>query len=84
VKSRLEAAEKPFLRSVNGYTILDKIRSEIIRKELDILGIQDVRTKYKQNWINHHCCVYTEKVLMMNRGTIRNMQSFIPKINLRN
>ena len=36
-----------------GYTRLDKIRSEIIRKELQIPGIQDVRTKYKQNSINH-------------------------------
>ena len=30
-----------------------KIRSEVIRKELEISGIQDVRDKYKQNWINH-------------------------------
>ena len=42
-----------FLRSVKGYTRLDKIRSEIIRKDLEIPGIQGVRTKYKQNWINH-------------------------------
>jgi len=34
-------------------TILNKIRSEIIRKELEIPGIKDVRNKYKQNWINH-------------------------------
>jgi len=46
---RLEAAEMRFLRSVTGYTILDKIRSEVIRKELKISGIQDVRLKYKQN-----------------------------------
>ena len=49
----LEAAEMRFLRSVKGYTTLDKIRSEVIRKELEIPGIQDVRSKYKQNWINH-------------------------------
>jgi len=42
-----------FLRSVKGYTRLDKIRSEVIRKELEISGIQDMRAKYKQNWINH-------------------------------
>jgi len=42
-----------FLRSVTGYTRLDKIRSDVIRKELEISGIQDVRLKYKQNWINH-------------------------------
>ena len=51
--TRLETAEMRFLRSVKGYTRLDKIRSEVIRKELEISGIQDVRSKYKQNWINH-------------------------------
>ena len=51
--TRLEAAEMRFLRSVKGYTRLDKIRSEVIRKELEISGIQGVRLKYKQNWINH-------------------------------
>ena len=50
--TRLAAAEMRFLRSVTGYTRLDKIRSEVIRKELEISGIQDVRLKYKQNWIN--------------------------------
>jgi len=50
--TRLEAAEMRFLRSVTGYTRLDKIRSEVIRKEPEISGIQDVRLKCKQNWIN--------------------------------
>ena len=52
-KTRLEAAEMRFLRSVKIYTRLDKIRSEVIRKELEISGTQDVRSKHKQNWINH-------------------------------
>ena len=51
--TRLEPAEMCFLRSVKGYTRLDKIRNEVIKKELEISGIQDVRLKYKQNWINH-------------------------------
>jgi len=51
--TRLEAAEMRFLKSVKGYTRLDKTRSEVLRKELEIPGIQDVRSKYKQNWINH-------------------------------
>jgi hypothetical protein len=34
--TRLEAAEMRFLRSVKGQTRLDKIRSEVIRKELKI------------------------------------------------
>jgi len=32
----------------------------------------------------YHCCVYSKKLLMMDRGTVLNMQSFIPKINFRN
>jgi len=51
--THLEAAEMRFLRSVTGYTRLDKIKSEVIRKELEISGIQDVRLKHKQNWIKH-------------------------------
>ena len=46
--TRLEAVEVCFLRNVKGYTRLDKIRSENIRRELEIAGIQDVRTKYKK------------------------------------
>ena len=49
----LEAAEMRFLRNVKGYTRLDKIRSDVMRKELQISGIRDVGSKYKQNWINH-------------------------------
>jgi hypothetical protein len=44
----LEAAEMLFLSSVKGYTRLDKIRSEVIRKELEISGIQDVRSKHNK------------------------------------
>ena len=49
----LEAAEMRFLRSVKWYTRLDKIRREVIKEELEISGIQDMRDKYKQTWINH-------------------------------
>ena len=31
----------------------------------------------------YHSCVYGEKLLMMDRGTVRNLSSFIPKINLK-
>jgi hypothetical protein len=51
--TRLEGAEMRFLRSVKGYTRLEKLRNEVIRKELEISGIQDARSKHKQNWINH-------------------------------
>jgi hypothetical protein len=46
--TRLEAAEMCFLRSVKACTRLSKIRSEIIRKELEISGIQEVSTKQKK------------------------------------
>jgi len=32
----------------------------------------------------YYCCVYNEKLLMMDIGTVRNMYSFIPKMNLIN
>jgi len=32
----------------------------------------------------YHCCVYSEKLLMMDRGTVRKIKNFNPKINLRN
>jgi hypothetical protein len=41
-----------FIWSVKGYTI-DKTRSEVIRKELKISGIQAVTAKHRQNWISH-------------------------------
>jgi hypothetical protein len=49
----LEAAEMCILISIKGYKRLDKIRSEVIRRELEISGIKDVRYRHKQNWINH-------------------------------
>jgi len=32
----------------------------------------------------YHCYVYSEKFLVMDRETARNMHSFIPRLNLRN
>jgi len=49
----LEAAGMRFLRTVTGYRRLDKIRREVIRTEIEISRIQDLRLKYKQIWINH-------------------------------
>jgi hypothetical protein len=37
----LEAAEMRFFRSIKGYIRLDKITYEVIRKELEISGIQE-------------------------------------------
>jgi hypothetical protein len=45
----------------------------------------DPARKLSANMYNiYHCCVCSEKLLMMDRGTVQNMWSFIPKINLRN
>jgi hypothetical protein len=32
----------------------------------------------------YHYCMYSGKLLMMDRRTVRNMKSFIPRMNLRN
>ena len=39
------------LKFINCGLIFD--RSEIIRRELEISGIENVTAKYKQTWINH-------------------------------
>jgi len=45
---------------------------------------QDPAPKLSANLYDiYHCCVYSEKLQMMDRGNVRNMKSFIPKINLR-
>jgi hypothetical protein len=49
----LEAAEMCCPRSVKGYTRRDKKESEVITIEPNISAIQDVKSKQKQNWINH-------------------------------
>ena len=51
--SRITAAEMRFFRGVKGYRRLDKIENSQIREELQISGIDSVRDKYKQNWIDH-------------------------------
>ena len=43
---------KKIVRTVIN-TKLVKIRCEVIRKELEMSGIQEVRLKYRHNWINH-------------------------------
>jgi hypothetical protein len=38
---KLQAEEMQFLRSVKGYTRLDKIRNKDIRKELGVISVND-------------------------------------------
>ena len=41
------------IQGMTLYTRLNKISGEVIRKELEISGIKDVKSKCKQNWVNH-------------------------------
>jgi hypothetical protein len=68
----LEAAEMRFLRNVKGNTRLDKIRSQVIRQELEISGIQDVRSKHKQRpqtsrtfYKMLHLCIYSHLIIFL-------------------
>ena len=69
--NRLEAAEMRFLRSVKSYTKLVKMRSEVTTKELEISGRQDVRSKCKQNWINHILFIHQQLHFLLNLETFK-------------
>jgi len=62
-----------------SYRFADSLRAGSGRSVLILLAILSANL-----YDIYHCCVYSEKPLMMDRGTVRNMLSFIPKINLRN
>jgi len=64
-----------------GYAAVQLVEALRYKSE----GRPDSARKLSPNlYDTYHCCVYSEKLLMMYRGIVRNMQSFIPKINLRN
>ena len=64
------------IRSFSLYTQL----ASRIRTELQFRP--DPAHKLSANLYDiYHSCVYSEKLLMMDRGAVRNIQSFIPKIN---
>jgi len=88
---------QPIIRSFSLYTqqwymsyrFVDSLRAGSGRNCISALILLQFRTdparKMSANQYDiYHCCVYSEKLLMMDRGNVRNMQSFIPKINLRN
>jgi hypothetical protein len=52
-ENRIEAAEVRFLKGVTGCTHLNKLRSEDTRKELNMSSVEELRSRYKQNWIDH-------------------------------
>jgi hypothetical protein len=47
-ESIIEAAEMRFFRADKRCSCLERIRTEVIRNELSIIG-----NKYKQNWVEH-------------------------------
>ncbi|XP_054710426.1 uncharacterized protein LOC129220111 [Uloborus diversus] len=51
--NRIQTAEMRFLRAVKHCTILDKIRSEDIRKELQIYSLNGKITDYRIKWRDH-------------------------------
>jgi hypothetical protein len=52
-KSRLEAAEMRFLRSVAGYRLTDHRRDEDIREEIQIKDINSRIKDYQIKWLQH-------------------------------
>lgn len=65
---RIEAAEMRFLRSVAGYTLLDKKRSDDIRRELNIFKLIDRIKQYRNDWKQHIQRMTGDRIpkLMMN------------------
>jgi hypothetical protein len=52
-KSRLEASEMRFLRSVAGYRLIDHRRNEDIREEIQIIDINSRIKDYQIKWLQH-------------------------------
>ena len=52
-ETAIQSSELKFLRNVKGYSIMDKIRNEDIRKKLKItpilVNIRNYRTQWKEN-----------------------------------
>jgi hypothetical protein len=52
-KSKLEAAEMRFLRSVAGYRLIDHRRNEDKREEIQIIDINSGIKDYQIKWLQH-------------------------------
>jgi hypothetical protein len=60
-------------------------RQLTIRIRMELQFHPDPARKLSANLYDIYSCgVYSEKLLKMDRGTVRNTESFITKINLRN
>lgn len=52
-KQQIQTAEMRFLRTVKGCTILDEIRIDDIRDELQVCAINDKIVIYRMQWVQH-------------------------------
>lgn len=52
-RRKIETAEMKFLRSVAGYTLLDKKHNEDIRTQLNIYNVNDRINQIRTNWLEH-------------------------------
>lgn len=52
-EKRIAVIEMRFLRSIAGYTLLDKKRNEDIRLELNIFNLIEKLTEYRNKWKQH-------------------------------
>jgi len=53
------------------------------RIRIELSSVLILLASCKQTCMSYTIAVYSEKLLMMDRGTVRNTRSFIQKINLR-
>jgi hypothetical protein len=51
-ESIIEAAEMRFFRAVKRCSCLERLRTEVIRNELSIIGNHEIGNKYKQTGLN--------------------------------
>lgn len=61
-RRKIETAEMKFLRSVAGVTILDKKRSEDIRKDLNIFNLTNRIDNMRNNWYEHVKRMPTDRI----------------------
>ena len=61
-KSRIQAAEMRFLRSVKGCTREDHIRNVEIRKELQVIPLLEQIENYREKWTNHLSRMTEERI----------------------
>lgn len=52
-KMKIQASEMKFLRRVKRCTLMDKIKNEDIRQELNIFSLNEKINEYRSRWVQH-------------------------------